>query len=150
MCAILLLKIGIYLLKREILLLWSQYTCMGLDVNSVGKHGICLNLLKALATILLWPYSPLLGPGRFFTFLILYTVGRTPQTGDQPVIRPLPTHRTTQTQNKHTYVHNLIGIRTHNACGRASEDSSYRRLCSHCDRHNQRHLPMENIFFDVH
>jgi hypothetical protein len=35
-------------------------------------------------------------------FLILYTVGRTPWTGDQPVSGPLPTHRTTQTQNKLT------------------------------------------------
>jgi hypothetical protein len=37
----------------------------------------------------------------FFTFLILYTVGRTPWTEDEPVARPLPTHRT-QTQNKRT------------------------------------------------
>jgi hypothetical protein len=36
----------------------------------------------------------------FFIFLILYTVGRTPWTSDQPVARPLPKHRTTQTQNK--------------------------------------------------
>jgi hypothetical protein len=40
--------------------------------------------------------------GRLFSFLILYTVGRTPWTGDQPVARQLPTHRTTQTQNKCT------------------------------------------------
>jgi hypothetical protein len=40
----------------------------------------------------------LVGPGLFFSFLILYTAGRTPRTGDQPVARPLPTHRTTQTQ----------------------------------------------------
>jgi hypothetical protein len=32
----------------------------------------------------------------------LYTVGRTPWTGDQPVARPLPAHRTAQTQNKGT------------------------------------------------
>jgi hypothetical protein len=38
--------------------------------------------------------------GRFFSFLILYTVGRTSWTGNQPVAKPLPTHRTTQTQNK--------------------------------------------------
>jgi hypothetical protein len=44
----------------------------------------------------------LLDLGHFFSFLILYTVGRTPQTGDQPVATPLPTHRTTQTQNKRT------------------------------------------------
>jgi hypothetical protein len=48
----------------------------------------------------LWLYSPLLGLDRFFSFLILYTVGRTPLTGNQPVARPLPTHRTTQPQNK--------------------------------------------------
>jgi hypothetical protein len=35
--------------------------------------------------------------GRFFSFLV-YTVSRTPCTGDQPIARP--THRTTQTQNK--------------------------------------------------
>jgi hypothetical protein len=33
--------------------------------------------------------------GRFFSFLILYTVGRTLWTGVQPVVRPIPTHRTT-------------------------------------------------------
>jgi hypothetical protein len=31
--------------------------------------------------------------GRFFSFLITYIIGRTPWTGDQPVARPLPTHR---------------------------------------------------------
>jgi hypothetical protein len=36
----------------------------------------------------------------FFSFLILYTVGKTPCMGDQPVARPLSTHRTTQAQNK--------------------------------------------------
>jgi hypothetical protein len=53
--------------------------------------------------LLLWLYSPLLGLGRFFIFLILYAVGGTPWTGDQPVARLLPTHRTTQTQNKRTH-----------------------------------------------
>jgi hypothetical protein len=47
-------------------------------------------------------YNPLLGLGRFFSFLIFYTVGRTPWTSDQPVARPLPAHRTVQTQNKRT------------------------------------------------
>jgi hypothetical protein len=37
--------------------------------------------------------SFLLHLGRFFSFLILYTVGRNPWTGDQPVGRPRPTHR---------------------------------------------------------
>jgi hypothetical protein len=52
--------------------------------------------------LFIWLYSPLLDLGRFFSFLILYTVGKTPWTGDQPVARPLSTHRTTQTQNKGT------------------------------------------------
>jgi hypothetical protein len=49
----------------------------------------------------LWLYSHL-DLGRFFSFLILYTVVRTPWTGDQLVARPLHTHRTTQTQNERT------------------------------------------------
>jgi hypothetical protein len=47
-------------------------------------------------------YSPLLDLGRFFCFLILHTVGRTPSTDDRPVARQLSTHRKTQTQNKRT------------------------------------------------
>jgi hypothetical protein len=39
--------------------------------------------------------------GLFFSFVVLYTVGMAPWTGDKPVARPLSTHRTTQTQNKH-------------------------------------------------
>jgi hypothetical protein len=46
--------------------------------------------------------QPFVGPWPFFKFLILYTVGRTSWTGDQPVARPLPIHGTAQTQNKRT------------------------------------------------
>jgi hypothetical protein len=46
-------------------------------------------------------YSPL-DLGRLFSFLTLYAVGRTPWTRDQPIAKPLPTQRTTQTQNKRT------------------------------------------------
>jgi hypothetical protein len=46
--------------------------------------------------------TALLDLGRFFSFLILYTVGRTLWTGDQPVARPLSTQSTTPTHNKHT------------------------------------------------
>jgi hypothetical protein len=49
----------------------------------------------------LWLYSPL-DSGGFFSFLILYTVGRTPWTGYQLVARPLTTHTTTQTHGKCT------------------------------------------------
>jgi hypothetical protein len=43
--------------------------------------------LIRLIIIIIWLYSPLLDLGRFFSFLILYTVGRIPWTGDQSVAR---------------------------------------------------------------
>jgi hypothetical protein len=46
--------------------------------------------------------QPFIGPYALFQFHNLYTVGRTPWTGDQPVARPLPTHRTIETQNERT------------------------------------------------
>jgi hypothetical protein len=43
-------------------------------------------------------YSPLLGHDLFFSFVIFfYSDDRTPWASDQPVARPLPIHRTTQT-----------------------------------------------------
>jgi hypothetical protein len=47
--------------------------------------------------------------------------------GDQLVARPLPIHKTTQTQNKRIHTPNidaLCGIRTDDPSFRASEDSS--------------------------
>jgi hypothetical protein len=58
---------------------------------------------------------------RFFSFLILHTVGRTPCTGDQPVARPPPTHRTTETHNKIRDIHPLSGTRTHNPAFKREE-----------------------------
>jgi hypothetical protein len=55
----------------------------------------------------LWLYRHFVGIWRFFSFVILYTVRRTPWTEDQSVARPIPAHRTTQTSNA------LRGIRTH-------------------------------------
>jgi hypothetical protein len=60
--------------------------------------------------------------GRFFSFLILHTVGRTPWTGNQPVARPLLAHRTTQTQDKSTDIHASSRIRTHDPSVRTGED----------------------------
>jgi hypothetical protein len=54
--------------------------------------------------------------------------------GDQSVARQLPTHRTAQTQNKHTDIHASSGILTHDHGVRAGEDSSCLRPCGHCDR----------------
>jgi hypothetical protein len=73
----------------------------------------------------LWLYSPFLDLGHF-QFLNLYTVSRTPWTGDQPVARPLPTHR-------HPF---LEWDSNPQSCVWAGEDSACLRLQSHCDRCN--------------
>jgi hypothetical protein len=44
------------------------------------------------------------GSWPLFSFLILYTVCRTPWAEDQPIARSLPTHRTTHTQNERTQI----------------------------------------------
>jgi hypothetical protein len=92
--------------------------------------SLCYPILNF--TIYLWLYKYLLDLGRFlFSFLIFYTDGRIPWTGDQPVGTPLPTHRTAQTQNKRTHTHDSSGIGTHDPSVWAGEDSS----CLHYDRH---------------
>jgi hypothetical protein len=49
--------------------------------------------------------QPFVGPWPLLQFRNhLYKVGRTPWTGNQPVARPLPTHKATQTQNKRTQI----------------------------------------------
>jgi hypothetical protein len=91
-------------------------------------------ILECLS-ICLWLYSPLLDLGRFFSFLILYTVGRTPWTGDQPVAGPLPTHRTAQTQNKRTQTSMpKVGLETHDPSFWAGDNSSCLRPRGQCDR----------------
>jgi hypothetical protein len=79
--------------------------------------------------------QPFVGPWPLFSFLILYTVGRTPWTGDKPVARPLPIQRTTQTEQTHIDIHASGGIRTHDASVQAGEDSSCLRTRGHCDLH---------------
>jgi hypothetical protein len=73
-----------------------------------------------------WLYSPL-GPWPpIFQFYDHFTDGRTPWASDQLVSRPLPKHRTTQTENKHIHVpniHALCRIRTHDPGFEANEDS---------------------------
>jgi hypothetical protein len=50
----------------------------------------CIHLFFNEFTVICWTLAA------FFSFVILYTPG----TGDQPVSRPTPTHRTTQRENK--------------------------------------------------
>jgi hypothetical protein len=83
------------------------------------------------------PLTPLYGCLGFLSFFFnQFTDGRTPWTSDQPVARPLPKHRTTQTQ-KNAYtpnIHALSEFRTHDHGFRASEDSACLRPLGYRDR----------------
>jgi hypothetical protein len=92
---------------------------------------------------LLWLYGP------FFSFLILYTVGRTPRTGDQPVARLLPTHR----MDAHNAdIRALSRIRTHDLRVRANEDRSCLKPRGRCARSGGyptvciQEVPSSNLF----
>jgi hypothetical protein len=88
-----------------------------------------------------------LGPCLCFQFHDHFTDGRTPWTSDQLIARPLPKHRTTQTQNKHTHtpnIHALCGIRTHDPGFRAREDSSCLRSLGYRDLHSTKTLPSKS------
>jgi hypothetical protein len=65
-----------------------------------GGKELCVSVIHCIHQ---WLYILFWGAlAAFFTFVILYKVGRTPWTGDQHVASPLSTHRTEQTQNKRT------------------------------------------------
>jgi hypothetical protein len=104
----------------------------------IYKFGFGFQCTRSRNDLCLWLYSPFLDFGRFSSFVILYTVGRTPWTGDQPVARPLPTHRTTQIQNKGIHRHPCLElVRTHDPRVRVGEDGSCLRPRGHCDRQLQ-------------
>jgi hypothetical protein len=97
------------------------YISSGTDFNRIED----LHFLMFFIPISLIPYSYVVEVFHFS--LDLYTIDKTPWTGDQPVAKPLPKCRTTQTQNKRTHITNiraLSEIRTHDHGVRASEDSS--------------------------
>jgi hypothetical protein len=70
----------------------------------------------------------------FFSFLIFYTIGRTPWTGDQPAARLLHAYMTAQTEWTHTDIHSSSGIRTHDPSAWAGENSSCLRPHDNCDQ----------------
>jgi hypothetical protein len=82
-----------------------------------------------------WLYSPLLGPGLFFSFVICFTqtVGLLGRVISPSYGRYLHTEQHKHRINAHTDIHALIWIRTHDPSVRASEDSSYLRPRGHCD-----------------
>jgi hypothetical protein len=70
--------------------------CVSTNINYVLNEIV---IIIIIIIIINGSIALLLGLCRFlFSFLILYTSGKTPWTVDQPVARPLPTHRKTQTE----------------------------------------------------
>jgi hypothetical protein len=64
--------------------LLSSHHSSSLHVSAVEGHHQVLSVYGSTALVDLWS---------LFQFINLYTVGRTPWRGDQPVARTLPTHR---------------------------------------------------------
>jgi hypothetical protein len=72
----------------------------------VVTYSIDVNLCLCIHFIHQWHYNPYVGPWPLLQFRnLLYADGKAPWTGDQPVARPLPKHRTIETQNKRTNRH---------------------------------------------
>jgi hypothetical protein len=92
---------------------------------------IIIIIIFIIITITIIALQAFLGPWPLFHFLILYTIGKTPWTGDQPVTRPLLKYRTTQRMNAYTDIHASCDIRTHDTSVRASEESSCFRPRGH-------------------
>jgi hypothetical protein len=91
--------------------------------------------LSIYLSIYLWLYSPFVGPWPLFHFLNPYTVSRTPWAGDRPVARLLPTHRTTQTQNKRTQTSMpWVGFEPTIPAFERAKTVHGLRPCGHCDR----------------
>jgi hypothetical protein len=65
-----------------------------------------------------------------------YAVGTTPWKGDQPVARPLPTHRTRQTQNKRKQTSMpRVGFKTTTQVFELGKTvHALARAAGHCDR----------------
>jgi hypothetical protein len=64
----------------------SCLTCIYVVLHFMSRIIFCDHLYLSMAL-------QFVGPWPLFQFRNLYTVGRTPWTGDQPVARPLPKHR---------------------------------------------------------
>jgi hypothetical protein len=92
--------------------------------------------------------TALVGLAHFFSFLIYAQSVGLLGRGDQPVARPLPTHRTAETQNKWTDIHASSGIWIYDPSVRVGEDESCLILHGHCDwlTTNNSTLSLLNLF----
>jgi hypothetical protein len=110
------------LLKMQITI--STGRCSAADLSSWYTVCVCVCVCVCILYIYIWLCSPLLDLDRYFSFLIFYTVSRTPWTGDQPVARSLPAHRTA-----HKHRHPCLEWDSNPR----SQCSSGRRRRGHCD-----------------
>jgi hypothetical protein len=85
-------------LNLQGLIYWEQGAEM--TFRMLGIRPISVEISRRNEWLSLYGSTALVDIGRFCSFLILYTVCRTPWTGDQPIARPLPIHRITQMHNK--------------------------------------------------
>jgi hypothetical protein len=76
--------------SHRILSRWKSFCCRLLNMHGINDVYLSMALQSFCSTL------------AAFQFLNLIHNRRNPWTWDQPVSRPLPTYRTTQTQNKHT------------------------------------------------
>jgi hypothetical protein len=93
-----------------------------------------IKIIIIIIVIIIISLQPFIGSWLLFHFLNRIH-SRSLWTGYQPVTRPLPTHRTSQTQKKHADINVSSGIRTHDLSVWAHEDSSCLRPFGHFDRH---------------
>jgi hypothetical protein len=99
-------------------------------MNIIDSQNKSLFLSMVLQPFEPWP---------LFQFLNLYTIGKTSWKEDQPVARPPPTHRSIQTQNKHTQA-SMHPWDSNSQSQRLSERRLNRlrlRPRGHCDRQNE-------------
>jgi hypothetical protein len=126
--------------------------------RTLHNHG-CENLIIYIFTFCFlislihqWLYSPLLGPGLFISFVIIFTqtvelLGR--------VIRPsksryLHTGQHKHRINSHTDIYALSEIRTQDSSVRASEDNSCLRPRGHCDPPLLSNIDLNNPPINTH
>jgi hypothetical protein len=88
--------------------LWNGSSWLRFEVMYVHKTSSIWNffiinslfyIFMYLSVCLSMALQPFVGPWPLYSVLIFYTVAKTLWTGDQPIARPLPAHRTTQTHN---------------------------------------------------
>jgi hypothetical protein len=85
----------------------------------------------AILLLLLWLYSPLLGLGHFFCFLILYSRQDSLDGASARRKASAYTQNTNRINAHNSDIHTLGGNRTHDP---SIPDSSYLRPRGHCDR----------------